>query len=89
MSLSIPTVGSGLSVHTGDAQILAGHQTWYYVRRPMAALPQCSLTGRAGLGGDVISPVLEGLDPVLRSDQRGSRTMGQLQELWVTLDVWI
>ena len=76
MSLPVAAVSSGLLVNTGDAQVLAGHQARYHIRQAVAALPQCSLTGEAGLGGDVISPVLEGLDQVLRSDQRGSRTMG-------------
>ena len=75
MGLPISAVGSGLLVNTGDAQVLAWHQAWYHVRRAVAALPQCSLTGEAGLGGDVVSPVREGLDQVLRSYQRGSRTM--------------
>ena len=75
MCLPVSVVGSGLSVNTGDAQVLAGHQARYHIRQAVAALPQCSLTGEAGLGGDAVSPVREGLDQVLRSYERSPWTM--------------
>ena len=75
MSLPVAAVGSGLLVNAGDAQVLAWHQARYHVRRAVAALPQCSLTSEAGLGGAAVSPVREGLDQVLRSYERSPRTM--------------
>ena len=64
MGLPISAVGSGLLVNTGDAQVLAWHQARYHVRRAVAALPQCPLTGEAGLGGDVVAPGRQSLDQV-------------------------
>ena len=64
MGLFKTAVGSGLLVNTGDAQVLAWHQARYHVRRAVAALPQCPLTGEAGLGGDVVAPGCQSLDQV-------------------------